>query len=94
MFLVSKEKLSAFMCTVIIKIAISKIACWLGIVHSYMNCKFGITTAICEILENCKFRRTCFEIYSIQILFYSLTYLLDPYQVVSPGDKNNKQFII
>lgn len=94
MCLVSKEKLSAFMCIVIIKTAISKITCWLGIAHSYMNCKLGITTANCEILEGCKFGRTCFEIYFIQIFFYSLTYLLDPYQVVSPGDKNNKQFII
>lgn len=92
MCLVSKEKLSAFMCIVIIETAISKITCWLGIAHSYMNCKLGI--AVCEILEGCKFGRPGFKIYSIQIFFYSLTYLLDSYQVVSPGDKNNKQFII
>lgn len=76
---------------VITKTAISKINYGLEIMHSYVNCKFGITTAICEILEGCKFGRVCFEIYAVQIFLYLFIYLLDSYQVVSPVDKNNER---
>lgn len=70
MCLVSKKELSAFMGVTITKTAISKIKSWPGIIHSYMNCNLGITTAICEILEGSKFGRICFEIYTVQIFFY------------------------
>ena len=52
-----------------------------------MSCKLGITIASCKILEGCNFARVCFEIHAVQIVFYLFIYLLDPQQVVSPGDK-------
>lgn len=52
-----------------------------------MSCKLGITIASCKILEGCNFGRVCCEIHAVQIVFYLLIYLLDPQQVVSPGDK-------
>lgn len=50
---------------------ISKIKHW----HFYMNLKLGITTAPCEILENCRFERVYFEMYAVQIYFFIYSFI-------------------